>query len=92
MARGLSIDVSVLVLVSDTGHRGLRYGEAMLAADIILNPSAMARRALRLGREVTVQQHAGALHDVYASSEPVRSRAMADTLRWLAPVAPPREE
>ena len=92
VARGLSIDVPVLVLVSDTGHRGLRYGEAMLAADIILNPSAMARRALRLGREVTVQQHAGALHDIYASSEPVRSRAMADTLRWLAPVAPPREE
>ncbi|MDY6055429.1 alpha/beta hydrolase [Micrococcus sp.] len=89
VAHGLDVDAPVLVLASRAGHAGLRYSEAMQAADIVLNPDVVAERALRLGDRVTVHRHDGALHDVFASAEPVRRAALAETLRWLRAYAPP---
>lgn len=89
VARGLDVRVPVLVHVAGRGRRGLRYGPAMQTADIILSPGATARRARRLGAQVSVLRHPGALHDVFASAPPVRRAAWEQTARWLRAYAPP---
>ncbi len=80
---GLDIQEPVLTLVSQKGYRGAKYADAMRTADIILEPTAMAARALNLGRRVTVHRYPDALHDVFASPEVIRNEAFADVLRWL---------
>lgn len=88
VAAGLDVQEPVLTLVSGRGHRGTTYSAQMREADIVLDPGAMARRSLRLGRRVTVHRHPGALHDVFASPRPLRDEALAETLRWLRAYAP----
>lgn len=80
---GLDIQEPVLTLVSRKGYRGPKYVDAMRTADIILEPTAMAARALHLGRRVTVHRYQDALHDVFASPKVIRNQAFADVLQWL---------
>lgn len=80
---GLDIQAPMLTLVSERGFRGAKFSEEMKTADIVLEPTAMAERALRLGRRVTINRYPDALHDVFASPEVIRNQAFADVLQWL---------
>ena len=91
VARGLEIDAPILTLVSGRGMRAARYDAAMHTADVILDPEAMALRALRLGRRVTVHRCDEALHDVFASRADVRERSLSEMIEWLATYAPASE-
>ncbi|NKX54015.1 alpha/beta hydrolase [Arthrobacter mobilis] len=82
VARGLGIEVPVLVLASGRSMNGPVWHEDMKAADVVLDVETMAARAVKLGRSVTLERIDGALHDVFLSRAPVRREAYARLRRW----------
>ena len=83
VARGLNIEVPVLVLLSRGSANGLFWSEEMRRTDAVLDVNVIAARALTLGRTVTVERIDGALHDVFLSPAAVRADAYARLARWL---------
>jgi alpha-beta hydrolase superfamily lysophospholipase len=83
VARGLNIDVPILVLLSSGSANGLFWSEEMRRTDAVLDVNIIAARALTLGRTVTVERIDGALHDVFLSPAAVRADAYARLARWL---------
>lgn len=82
VAAGLDVGCPVLVLLSTRSVLRLRYEEAMARADVAVDVDLVARRAVLLGRSVTVVRLADALHDVVLSAPAVRARAYAEVARW----------
>ncbi|HMO11705.1 MAG TPA: alpha/beta hydrolase, partial [Actinotalea sp.] len=62
VARGLSIDVPVLVCTSDASGPTGRVHDAIGSSDSVLSVEQMARLAPRLGVDVTLVQVAGGVH------------------------------
>jgi alpha-beta hydrolase superfamily lysophospholipase len=83
VARGLGIEVPILVLLSRGSANGLFWSEEMRRTDAVLDVNTIAARALTLGRTVTVERIDGALHDVFLSPAGVRTDAYARLARWL---------
>jgi alpha-beta hydrolase superfamily lysophospholipase len=83
VARGLGIDVPILVLLSRGSATGPFWSEEMRRTDAVLDVNIIALRALTLGRTVTVERIEGALHDVFLSPADVRADAYARLSRWL---------
>lgn len=80
---GLNIDVPVLVITSTTTHFGTKYSAKMQTADSVLDVKTTAQRAMNLGNTVMVHRIPAAIHDVYASAQPVREQAFRATVEWL---------
>ncbi|MFJ5860099.1 alpha/beta hydrolase [Pseudarthrobacter sp. NPDC092439] len=83
VARGLGLDIPVLVLLSRASATGLSWSDEMRRADAVLDVGIIAARALTLGRTVTVERIEGGLHDVFLSPPEVRRDAYARLGRWL---------
>jgi alpha-beta hydrolase superfamily lysophospholipase len=83
VARGLNIEVPVLVLISGASANGMVWKESMRRADAVLDVNTIALRALSLGRTVTLERIDGALHDVFLSAPRVRADAYARLSRWI---------
>lgn len=83
VAKGLSIDVPILVMMSTRSMNGPLWSEEMRAADVVLDVQSMAVRALGLGNSVTVERIDGGLHDVLLSDKPVRDTAYGRLQMWL---------
>jgi alpha-beta hydrolase superfamily lysophospholipase len=83
VARGLNIEVPILVLLSRGSANGLFWSEEMRRTDAVLDVNVIAARALTLGRTVTVERIEGALHDVFLSPAAVRADAYTRLSRWL---------
>ncbi|MDI3211250.1 alpha/beta hydrolase [Arthrobacter sp. AL12] len=83
VARGLNIDVPILVLISGASATGMFWKESMRRTDAVLDVNTIALRALSLGRTVTLERIDGALHDVFLSAPCVRADAYARLARWL---------
>ena len=82
VARGLSIDVPIVTLVSTHSLISPRWSEAMRSADIVLDVEVVVRRAVQLGRVVTVIRIEDGLHDLTLSPLPIRLRFYAEITRW----------
>lgn len=89
VARGLQIDVPILVLLSRGSANGPFWTEEMRRTDAVLDVNIIALRALTLGRTVTVERIEGALHDVFLSPPGVRADAYTRLERWLRGYAAP---
>ncbi|WP_434994229.1 alpha/beta hydrolase [Arthrobacter sp. Ld5] len=83
LARGVTVDVPVLVLCSTASMISATWNEAMLESDIILDVVPMVRRAAELGHHVTIRRLPGALHDVFLSRPEVRGAAILAATRWM---------
>ncbi|MDM7830421.1 alpha/beta hydrolase [Cellulomonas edaphi] len=84
VARGLSIRVPVLALISARSLISPRWSEDMRSADIVLEVDQLARRAVQLGSHVTVVRIEGGMHDLALSARPARERYYAEIDRWTA--------
>lgn len=78
-----------LLLCSTTHHFAKTLSEDTYTADAILRPSDMRRWAHHANPDITVVNLDGAMHDVFLSREPVRTRAMDETAQWLEDVLRP---
>lgn len=83
VARGLRIDIPVIVLMSGASANGMVWQELMRRSDAVLDVNTMALRAIALGRSVTLERIDGALHDVFLSAGPVRADAYGRLARWI---------
>ncbi|CAM3410859.1 alpha/beta hydrolase [Isoptericola cucumis] len=88
VARGLGLEVPVLVLLSARSTPPVRWSEDMMRTDTVLDVVGVARRAADLGSRVTIVRLEGALHDVTLSAAPVRDAVWAETSRWLRAYLP----
>jgi alpha-beta hydrolase superfamily lysophospholipase len=88
IAAGLTIDCPVLVLCSARSDFGRKWSEDLRTADVVLDVEQIVRRAVRLGRVVTVVRIEGGMHDLTLSAKPVRTQAFAEVTRWLRAYAP----
>lgn len=83
VARGLGLTAPVLVMLSDKSYLQPKWSSTALAADVVLNVDAVAKRSLDLGNDVTLHRVPGAFHDVFLSPAEVRTRAYRDMGRWV---------
>jgi alpha-beta hydrolase superfamily lysophospholipase len=83
VARGLRIEVPILVVISGASANGPFWTEAMRRTDAVLDVNVIAVRALSLGRSVTVERIDGALHDVFLSRTGVRTDAYRRLATWI---------
>ena len=86
IARGLDIDVPVLVVTatrSAMGILGPAWSDEYRELDSVLDVRRIAERAHDLGRHVTLVRIPGALHDVTLSAPPVRAQAFEELRRFL---------
>ena len=83
VARGLGLEIPVLVLTSAASANGMVWQESMRRSDAVLDVDAIAMRAMALGRSVTLERIEGGLHDVFLSAPEVRADAYARLARWI---------
>lgn len=83
VARGLGLRVPVLVMLSDKSYLQPKWSSNALAADVVLNVDAVAKRAFDLGSNVTLHRITGAFHDVFLSPSKIRAQAYAGMGSWV---------
>ncbi|WP_250445913.1 alpha/beta hydrolase [Actinotalea sp. C106] len=84
VARGLVIDVPVLVCASSASGPHDRWHDSLDRTDSVLDVDQIIARAPGLGPDVTVVQVTDGVHDLILSAEPAR-QAYADAVTaWLA--------
>ena len=88
LARGLAIDVPVLVCASDASGPADRWHDALDRTDSVLDVRHILAGAPRLGPDVTVVQVPGGVHDLVLSPEPARTDYLDAVAAWVAERVP----
>lgn len=83
VARGLGLEIPVLVLLSARSTAPIRWSEDMMRTDTVLDVVGIARRATDLGHLCTLVRIDGALHDVTLSAKDVREVVWRELARWF---------
>ncbi|WP_330059673.1 alpha/beta hydrolase [Paenarthrobacter sp. Z7-10] len=83
VGKGLTLDVPVLMLLSERTVIAADWTPEMMGVDAVIDVNEMARLGLTLGRRVMVNRYPGALHDVLLSADPVRKLIYADLADWM---------
>lgn len=87
--KGWPLGIPVLMLRSTKSLLGQdTYTDAARCADTVLNVEQMERWLPALGADTVDVPLENAVHDVFLSSEPVRTKAFEHLERWLARIAP----
>lgn len=81
--RGIDVGSPVLVLSSARSGRPKEVDEVAMSTDIVLDVKQIRHWAPYLGRNVTIAQVEGAVHDVTLSRQPARDRVFDELGRWL---------
>lgn len=83
--KGLSVDVPILSLHSDKSHlAGVGPVEADSVADIVLDVDDIKKLSPRLGRDVSLIEVRGAVHDLTLSRSEVRDFAISNMVKFAA--------
>jgi alpha-beta hydrolase superfamily lysophospholipase len=83
VARGLAIDVPVLVLHSSRSLRASTWTPEANRADTVLDVADMVRLAPRLGTDVVCREVPDGMHDLVLSDPPARERTFELLGDWL---------
>lgn len=83
VAAGLNIEAPVFVMLSTRSMLVPRWSPDMAKADVAIDVEIVARRAVNLGTNVTIRRLRDAMHDVFLSAKPVRTRAFDALRTWL---------
>ena len=88
IARGIDLDVPILVAASTASGDG-REGSPQLAdTDCVLNVEHMVTGAQRIGPDVTVVRIESGLHDLTLSPPAVRQKFLDEVFDWLGATLP----
>jgi alpha-beta hydrolase superfamily lysophospholipase len=87
VARGLGLQIPVLVLLSDKSLLQPTWDERMKRCDVVLDVVGVAQRSLNLGSYATIVRLEGALHDVFLSEAAVREQGFNAVDQWLTGAA-----
>lgn len=88
VAKGLDLDLPVLMMISDHSNFRRVWDDDMLAADTVLDVRRLARAAVSLGRHVTLVRIEGGLHDLVLSAPEVRATVFDQMSRFLRAYLP----
>lgn len=83
LARGLALNVPVLVCASTATGAGTLEAAMRRDSDVVLDVRHIVERAPLLGSRVTLSRIAGGIHDLALSPEPARSAYFDAIDRWL---------
>jgi len=83
VAKGLTIDVPVLVLHSDESYTQAELTEAAMTSDAILNVEDIKKLAPHLGENIELAEIKNAMHDVFLSKKEVREMVFDKVREWL---------
>lgn len=83
VARGLTVEVPVLVATSDATGPADRWHEALDRTDSVLSVEQMRRLAPRLGADVTLATVPGGVHDLALSPDPARQVYLDTVADWV---------
>lgn len=84
VARGLNIQVPILVLVSSRSIISIPWHDDMVKADTVIDVNSTTLRATLLGPTVTIARITDGLHDLALSPEPVAKDYFSQIKRWLS--------
>jgi alpha-beta hydrolase superfamily lysophospholipase len=91
LQQGLDLRVPVLLLHSDRSVKaGNVWKDDFLSSDSVLNVEHMKRYGPGLGRDVTMVEIVGGMHDLFLSRREVRERALSAVFDWLEREAVPK--
>jgi alpha-beta hydrolase superfamily lysophospholipase len=88
LARGLAIDVPILVACSTRSGPTNSAPDVQFHADCVLNVDHIARRSVLLGAMVTLARIEGGIHDLSLSPAPARAHFFNEVRRWAATYVP----
>ncbi len=83
VARGLNLEIPVLVLASDRSGPARRRHAELVTTDSVLDVAHMRDRAPRLGSDVTYREIPGGAHDLALSPAPARHRYLTTVVDWI---------
>ena len=83
VAKGLNVDIPILLLYSDKSFVGEEYDEAILSADAVLDVEDIKRLGPNLGSQVKLEAIPNATHDIFLSKKEVREDAFRKMIDWL---------
>lgn len=81
--QGVTLGCNALVLLSAQSTLPLTWNDEMTHSDSVLTVADIATSATRIHPDVSIRRIPGALHDVFLSAEPARSKAYTSLRRWL---------
>ncbi|NDL59854.1 alpha/beta hydrolase [Phytoactinopolyspora mesophila] len=84
LARGLAIDVPVLVCCSARSGHPRKWSPRLRDSDCVLDVQHIAARSVLLGRYVTLVRIPGGIHDLALSAEPARKHYFDTVFQWSA--------
>jgi len=84
VAQGLDIRCPVLSMGAATTRLGVTWTPESRSADTIIDADATARRAVMLGKLVTIARFPGGVHDLTLSEPPVREQVFSALRRWMS--------
>ena len=84
VAQGLDIRCPVLSMGAASTRLGVTWTPESRSADTIIDADATARRAVMLGKLVTIARFPGGVHDLTLSEPPVREQVFSALRRWMA--------
>ncbi|MDU0347546.1 alpha/beta hydrolase [Actinomyces sp. MRS3W] len=87
VAAGLDVRCPVLSMGSARSHLSVAWTSDSRSTDTVVDADATARRAIGLGKLVTVARFDGAVHDLVLSAPPVREQVYSTLRRWLGAYA-----
>jgi alpha-beta hydrolase superfamily lysophospholipase len=83
VASGLGIDAPIMVMLSARSLLVPRWSPDMARADVAIDVDIVARRSINLGSNVTIRRIPDAMHDIFLSVKPVRTRAFDAVRVWV---------
>jgi len=83
VAAGLDVRCPILSMGSARSHLSVTWTPQARSTDTVVDADATARRAIGLGKLVTVARFDGAVHDLVLSAPPVREQVYSALRRWL---------
>jgi alpha-beta hydrolase superfamily lysophospholipase len=90
IARGLDLEMPILVAASTASGVGKENSPQLKDTDCVLNVEHMVTGAARIGKDVTVVRIKSGLHDLTLSPPPVRQKFLEEMFGWLGATLPVR--